>query len=136
MSTFGRDTDEEWSRENIRLDAEVIAFDTKQKRRRRLLIDSDDFIAGFTPPNYFLEGVALKRYLYSVTGMTGSGKTALLLLLAAHAALGKPLAGREIDPGRVVYLAGENPDDVRMRWIAMGESMGLERVPVRFVEGR
>ena len=40
-------------------------------------------------------------------------------------------------PGKVLYFAGENPDDVRMRWIAMSEHIGFDinAIDVHFVEG-
>jgi DNA-binding MarR family transcriptional regulator len=37
-----------------------------------------------------------------------------------------PLGAREVEQGKVLYLAGENPDDVRMRWIKLCEEMGLD----------
>jgi hypothetical protein len=37
----------------------------------------------------------------------------------------------------VLYFAGENPDDVRMRWIAMGQHMDfdVDDIPVDFIPG-
>jgi hypothetical protein len=52
----------------------------------------------------------------------GTGKTAIMLRLAAHVVLGRPLGGRSVDKGKVLYFAGENPDDIRMRWIAMSQA--------------
>jgi hypothetical protein len=65
-------------------------------------------------------------FLYSLTGQTGSGKTSVTLRLAASVALGAPFAGRETTRSRVLYLAAENPDDVRMRWIALAQHMGFD----------
>ena len=36
------------------------------------------------------------------------------------------LGAREIDPGKVLFFAGENPDDVRMRWIKLCEEMKID----------
>src|SRR5262249_10304965 len=54
------------------------------------------------------------------------------------AALGRMLNERELMEGRILYLAGENPDDIRMRWIAMAEHMGFDvnKIKVHFVVGR
>jgi hypothetical protein len=51
--------------------------------------------------------------------------------------LRKPFGQHEVEQGRVLYLAGENPDDVRMRWIAMGEKLGfnINTIPVHFIPG-
>jgi hypothetical protein len=98
---------------------------------------SAEFIRGFSPPDYHLDGVSQKGFLYSTTAMTGTGKTAVLLLLAALTMLGRPLGDREIEKGRVVYFAGENPDDVRMRWIAMAHHLDFDPdcVDVHFIAG-
>ncbi|MBN7759981.1 AAA family ATPase [Nitratireductor aquibiodomus] len=101
------------------------------------LISSGDFVRGFVPPDYLLDGVIQSGFLYSITGQTGSGKTAVALLLCACVALGISFAGRETKRGRVFYFAGENPDDVKMRWIGLCHELGLnpDEVDVHFVEG-
>ena len=52
-------------------------------------------------------------------------------------ALGDKLGSIEVEKGRVLYLAGENPDDVKSRWIAMCELGGVDPtdVDVDFIEG-
>jgi hypothetical protein len=92
---------------------------------------SAEFIADFQPPDYLIDGLLQRRFVYSNTGATGSGKTAVTLILSAHIALGKPIGGRDVEPGNVLYLAGENPDDVCMRWIAMGELMQFNPADIK-----
>lgn len=72
-----------------------------------------------------------------MTGSTGEGKTSVALSLALHVDRGWPFGGREIDKGRVLFLAGENPDDVRMRWIKFLDDkiLGDNDVNVFFVPG-
>ncbi|OSJ16846.1 hypothetical protein BST63_10530 [Bradyrhizobium canariense] len=103
----------------------------------RLIKSSAQFLEGFTPPDYLIDGLVQRRFLYSVTAPTGHGKTAVALLISAHKALGLPIGKHEVDPGRVLYFAGENPDDVRMRWIALSERMGFDSktIDVHFLEG-
>jgi hypothetical protein len=116
----------------------------------RVVVDSDspvgdpphiqssaDFIRGFVPPDYLLDGIVQRGFLYSVTGRTGSGKTAVLLLLAASVALGRSIGTCTIERGRVLYFAGENPDDIRMRWIALSQEMGfdIDAIDVHFIPG-
>ena len=102
-----------------------------------LIISSKEFSEKFTPPDYLIDGLAQRRFLYSLTGNTGAGKTAIALRLAAHVALGKPLGDYEVEKGRVLYFAGENPDDLRMRWIALSEHLGFDRnsIDVHFIVG-
>lgn len=101
------------------------------------IVSSAELVRGFVPPDYHIDGVAQKGFLYSTTAMSGTGKTAILLLVSALTALGMPLDGREVRQGRVVYFAGENPDDVTMRWIAMAHHMpfDVETIDVHFIKG-
>ncbi|MFO1132205.1 MAG: AAA family ATPase [Hyphomicrobiales bacterium] len=100
-------------------------------------MSSADFVSGFRPPDYLLDGILQRGFLYSLTGATGGGKTAIALLLAARAAQNQFLAGRDCTGGRVIYFAGENAEDVRMRWVAMAEMYGFDpsTIDVHFVEG-
>jgi hypothetical protein len=100
--------------------------DTDTDSKPRLIIPSKDFIAGFVPPDYLWDGVLRRRFIYSLTARTGDGKTAVALLLSAHVGLGRSFGDRNVEKGRVLYLAGENPDDIQMRWIAMAHMMSFD----------
>src|SRR5262245_47914368 len=124
----------------------------------KVLHSSGEFVDGFVPPEYVIEGIIQRGFIYSLTGNTGSGKSAVALLLAYQVgstcprrlmlACGFPekkvvaeyktLNGRELEWGRVLYCAGENPDDIRMRWIAMSEHFGfdIDEIEVHFLVGR
>jgi hypothetical protein len=93
--------------------------DTETEAYKPLIQSSGEFTSNFTSPDYLIDGLLQRRYLYSLTGRTGSGKTAIGLLIAAQVGLGRPIGKYGVDHGRVLYFAGENPDDIRMRWIAM-----------------
>jgi DNA polymerase len=99
---------------------------------------SAEFVRGFVPPDYTVVGILQRRFLYSLTGQTGAGKTAITLRLAASAALKISFGGHQTKQTRVLYAAAENPDDVRMRWIALATEMGFDinTVGVFFTEGR
>ena len=113
-------------------------FEDGQPTARRLIQSSAEFVAGFVPPEYVVVGLAQRRFLYSNTGQTGAGKTAVMLRLAASTALGLIFAGRETKKVRVLYAAAENPDDVRMRWIALSQHMGFDinTIDVYFTKDR
>jgi hypothetical protein len=100
-----------------------------------LMQTSAEFVAGFVPPDYLIDGLIQRRFVYSMTAPTSAGKTSIALRLAAHTALGLKLGDREVEQGKVLYLAGENPDDVRMRWIKLCEDLGKEPkdIPVIFL---
>src|SRR5262249_51982247 len=79
----------------------------------RTIKSSRHFVAAFVPPDFTVDGLLQEGFLYSLTGATGAGNT---LRLAASMAQGEEFAGRATKKKRVLYLAAENPDDVRMRW--------------------
>jgi hypothetical protein len=91
-----------------------------------LLTSSADFIAGFVPPEYLIDGIVQRRYFYSMTAQTGVGKTTIAMRWMAHVATGQPIGDREVQQGNVLYLAGENPDDVRARWLVLSRDMGID----------
>lgn len=94
--------------------------------RAQLLQTSKEFVADFKPPDYLIVGVFQRRFIYAITAPTGSGKTAVVLRIAAHVDQGLELCGKKVRRGRVIYFAGENPDDVRCRWIKQCEDMGVD----------
>ncbi len=58
-------------------------------------------------------------------------------MFAAHIDRGLLVCGREVTKGRVLYFAGENSTDVRMRWFAATQQLGMEPedFDLRFVDG-
>jgi Bifunctional DNA primase/polymerase, N-terminal/AAA domain len=104
----------------------------------QLIHTSAEFVAGFVPPEYVVVGLLQRRFIYANTGQTGAGKTAVMLRLAASTALGIIFAGRQTKKARVLYAAAENPDDVRMRWIALAQHMDFDinEIEVYFTQER
>jgi hypothetical protein len=84
------------------------------------LLTQKQFLAGFIPPDYLVDGVLQRRFIYALTAVTGHGKTALALLLARTIGSVDPDARfgpHAAEKGKAVYFVGENPDDVRCRII-------------------
>jgi RecA-family ATPase len=98
---------------------------------------SAQFVRGFVPPDYLVDGIFQRRFCYGITGKTGSGKTVIGMRIAAHTVTGRPLAGRDVAKGSVIYLAGENPTDVQMRWLGLTQEMGIDpnAADMHFIEG-
>jgi AAA domain/Bifunctional DNA primase/polymerase, N-terminal len=103
----------------------------------QLIKSSTEFVKGFVPPDYLVDGLLQRRYCYALTARTGDGKTALALLLAACVDQGIPFGGHPTERGRVLFFAGENPDDIRARWIAMSVAMNfdIDKSNVHFIPG-
>jgi RecA-family ATPase len=103
-----------------------------------LIQSSAVFVASFKAPEYIIAGILQWRFIYSFTGQTGAGKTSIMLSLAAHVALGRNISPQhEVEKGRVLYLAGENPVDVQVRWIAMAQQFDFDSddTEVYFIPG-
>jgi DNA polymerase I-like protein with 3'-5' exonuclease and polymerase domains len=91
---------------------------TARQNKKIEVLSKAEFLSGFVPPDYLIDGVLQRRFIYSLTGQTGAAKTAIALRIAQLVDCGGSLDGHEVARGRVAYLVGENPDDVRMRVIA------------------
>jgi len=73
------------------------------------------FLKGSLQPSYLIEPILQRATLYTCTALTSHGKTAVLLYIALCIASGRRVADNYTVPGRVVWLAGENPDDFAMK---------------------
>jgi hypothetical protein len=95
------------------------------------------FLSGWTVPDYLIEGMLQRRFIYSLTAQTGHGKTAIALRIAKaiDSILPSFLGGHQVDCGRVGYLVGENPDDVRARVIGENAIAGPTAGNILFVPG-
>jgi hypothetical protein len=102
-----------------------------------LILSSAEFVAGFRPPEYLIDGVIQQSYLYSLTARTGHGKTAIGMFMAQAVARGQAFHGHETKQGSVLFLAGENPDDVRARYLVLADHHGFNpaATPVHFIDG-
>jgi hypothetical protein len=96
---------------------------------QHVVLSLPQFLAEYEAPEYLIDGILQRGYCYSLTGMTGAGKTAVALLIAvmvADRAGGQKLGPHDIEHGRVVYITKENPTDVRMRLIGMASQLNIE----------
>src|SRR5262249_3265997 len=108
-----------------------------ERQNGPLIQSSAEFVANFVPPDYLIDGLLQRGFVYAMTAPSSSGKTCIVMRLSAHMGLGLKLGNREVVQGKVLYLAGENPHDCRMRWIKLCEELGVEPkdVPVFFLPG-
>jgi len=84
------------------------------------LASKAQFLKGFVPPDYLIDGTLHRRFLYALTGQTGHAKTAIALLVAELVASVSPnaaLGPHRAEKGQVAYFVSENPDELRMRLI-------------------
>lgn len=93
--------------------------------------DAADFCSKFPDTEDVIENVIQRGMAYADTALTGHGKTACLTRLGICVAISRAFGPHPVQQGKVLYLAGENPDDFRARMLAtlqdMGESPGALR---------
>ncbi|MBI3144467.1 MAG: AAA family ATPase, partial [Pseudogulbenkiania sp.] len=98
------------------------APDSPTPRQRKRL---SAILAGVRPPVWLIEGVLQQGHLIAVVGQPNSGKTAVGLDLLLRIAAGKKLGNRRVKRARVVYVAAENSEEIKLRiqaWCALHET--------------
>lgn len=101
------------------------------------LLVASAFMAGFTNPDYLLDGIIQRCRVHALTSMTGHGKTAVALYIGCAIATGRNIGNIEVVQGDVVFLAGENPDDLCGRFHAACQFYDIDptRLPIRVIPG-
>lgn len=115
----------------------IVPFPPPARPLPDLIQSSAEFVRGFVPPEYLLDQVLQRRFCYSLTAQTGTGKTAVAMLLAAHVSAGRPLGSLDVAKGSVIYFAAENSVDVQMRWLGLTREMRIDpaTADVHFIPG-
>jgi hypothetical protein len=90
-----------------------------------VIITGNEFVDGFVAPDYIVDDIIQRGRLLSLTAKTGHGKTAIATSLMFSFAHGVPFGGRPVEQGKVLFLAGENPDDVRARFLVCSDVYDL-----------
>lgn len=87
---------------------------------------ADELSDRYEPPDELLQGVLTAGDGSVLYGDSNSGKTFLVIDMAASVARGVPWMGRRTEPGLVVYLAAESPTSVRGRLQAYQKNHGCK----------
>jgi hypothetical protein len=95
------------------------------------ILTGADFIASFTPPDWLIDGVVQRGRLYACTSLTGHGKTAVWSFNGCMIQTGGTIGSLDVCQGNALYLAGENPEDLKARLHGMVRAFNLphERLP-------
>ena len=97
---------------------------------------SDEFLADLEPLEYLIDGILPTGVVYSLTGYPGHGKTTLALQFGLSVALGERFADRDVQHGDVLFLAGENPYNLKWQYAAALAARGVTSAErMHFVEG-
>jgi hypothetical protein len=90
------------------------------------LLDAAAFMATFTNPDYLIDGIVQRGRVHALTSPTGHGKTAAALYFGCSIATGRNIGNFEVVQGDVVFLAGENPDDLCGRFWAACQHYNID----------
>jgi RecA-family ATPase len=101
------------------------------------LLTLAEFMATFKVPNYIVDGILQRGRLYALTSPTGHGKTAVTQYIGCSIVAGRNIGNIEVTQGAVVFLAGENPDDLCCRMHAACQVYGIDpaKVPLHVMPG-
>lgn len=124
---LAHDLDATWAQETVgtafgRIDAIRVELEREKAKANGStvhFVSKPEFLAGFVPPDYLIDGMLQRRFVYAMTGQTGHAKTAIALRIAELVSCADyaVLGDHRVEKGHVIYFVGENPDDVRMRVI-------------------
>ena len=78
------------------------------------------------PPNELVEGMLIERTMSVVYGDSNTGKSFLVLDMAAHISIGLPWFGKQVKRGAVLYLAAESPKSIQNRSRALADKLGVQ----------
>src|SRR6185436_9059170 len=84
----GRDRDKGWTNKDNKSPPEYVREPLIPPISGPFILTSAEFLAGFTPPAYLIDGIIQRGYLYSLTARTHHGKTAVALYMAQAIARG------------------------------------------------
>jgi hypothetical protein len=86
----------------------------------------DAFVESYKPPEYLLDHVFVSGSLYTITAATGTGKTAVLILLMLAIIPGRAdLMGIKVKRGRVLVVCAEDPEGFKARLIVAAWAFGI-----------
>jgi hypothetical protein len=109
------------------------------KPKQKIKIDTGEgFLSDMRPVEYLIDAILPTGVAYSITGYPGHGKTTLALQFALSVALGEDFSDRSVSQGGVLFLAGENPDNLKWQYAAALAARGIKAsdVPIYFKQGR
>jgi hypothetical protein len=90
------------------------------------VVFADELPEDFTPPDELVQGVLTAGAGSVLYGDSNSGKTFLVIDMAAAVARGVEWMGRRTEQGLVVYLAAESPASIRARVQAYQQRHGVK----------
>lgn len=85
------------------------------------------FSKSLKPMRFVVEHILQRGYVSALSGFSNAGKTAIANAIVKAVVMGEPLGPYPVKKGRVLYLAGENSQNVQMRFRGMEEFFNLPK---------
>jgi hypothetical protein len=101
------------------------------KEDHGLVQDYDEFTKMDEGLEYIVDDLILEGSFIAIAAIPGHGKTAVAVTLAVCVASGTPFGDHETTMSKVLYLAGENPGDVKRRFPVACQVLGIDEELVR-----
>ena len=89
------------------------------------VIFGDELPEEYEAPDEVIQDLLVAGSMAVIYGDSNSGKTFFALSLATAVAEGRPVYGKKVDQGLVVYLATESPGSIRSRLQAIKKHLGV-----------
>jgi hypothetical protein len=105
--------------------AELTQRFTETAPRTERIAPAKQLMDGFLMPDWLIEGILQRGSLYACTSPTGHGKTAVWLLHACMIHAGRTIGRLITKKGNVLYVAGENVEDIKARLFGMCAAFNL-----------
>jgi hypothetical protein len=96
-------------------DGELLVDPDKAPAPEALCTSMSDFMKARKPQQVLVDGILYKGDHNAAMGHPNAGKTAGILDMALHVALGLAFGKHAVKQDKVVYIAGEDPDGIRRR---------------------
>jgi len=132
MSDMGEIPTGRWPDDEPRLNGHDKAEEPKSSYDKIESLDFQQYIDSFEVPDWLIDCLIVTGRVYSLTAVTGHGKTAWATNLALSVACGVSFSGLEVRKGRVLYLSGENDEDQKSRVLATSQAFNLYPEPGMF----
>jgi len=105
----------------------------EQQQPKGRILTGDRFVSDVAAPHWLIEKIVQRGRLYACTSLTGHGKTAVWLFNGCMIQAGRNIGNLRTTQGNVLYLAGENPEDVKYRLLGMIETYRLKPKDLPYV---
>jgi hypothetical protein len=108
---------------------QCVEFGVRQPKRG-LFITMAAELGELQPPNWLIKKRLVMDSLAVIYGPSGAGKTFVALDMALHIASGREYHGLDVNPGSVLYVAGEGQAGIRSRISAWSKHNAIDAADI------